>query len=48
MEYKVFLKYFVRECSIRNFMYELFRELPNDLRLRILGHKEVAGKSLII
>ena len=31
--------------SIANLVYELPHELPNDLRLRILGNKEILGKS---
>ena len=27
-------------------MYELLHELPNDLRLRILGNEEISGKCL--
>ena len=30
-----------------NLLYELPYELPNDLRLRILGNKEILGKSQI-
>ena len=33
--------------SIANLVYELPHELPNDLRLRILGNKEILGKSRI-
>ena len=33
--------------SISNLVYELPHELPNDLRLRILGNKEILGKSQI-
>ena len=33
--------------SIANMVYELPHELPNDLRLRILGNKEILGKSRI-
>ena len=33
--------------SIANLVYELPRELPNDLRLRILRNKEISGKSQI-
>ena len=31
--------------SIANMVYELPHELPNNLRLRILGNKEILGKS---
>ena len=34
-----------RVSSISNLVYELPHELPNDLRLRILGNKEILGKS---
>ena len=30
-----------------NLVYELSHELPNDLRLRILGINEILGKSQI-
>ena len=30
----------------RNVLYQLPHELPNDIRLRILGKKEILGKSL--
>ena len=33
--------------SIANLVYELPHELPNDLRLRILGNEEMLGKSQI-
>ena len=33
--------------SIANFVYKLSNELPNDLRLRILGKKEILGESQI-
>ena len=33
--------------SIANLPYELPNELPNDLRLKILGNKEILGKSQI-
>ena len=32
-------------ASITNLVYELPHELPNDLRLRILGNEEILGKS---
>ena len=31
--------------SIRNFFYELYHKLSEDLSLRILGNKEILGKS---
>ena len=37
-----FLQY--EKSNIRNFIYELLDELPNDLRLRILVHEETLGK----
>ena len=37
-----FLQY--EGSNIRNFIYELLDELPNDLRLRILVHEEAIGK----
>ena len=33
--------------SIANLIYELPHEMPNDLRLRVLGNKEILGKSQI-
>ena len=33
--------------STGNLVYKLHHELPNDLRLRILGNKEIIGKSQI-
>ena len=33
--------------SISNLVYELPHELPNDLRLRILGNKKILGKSQV-
>ena len=33
--------------SIANLVYELPHKLPNNLRLRILGNKEILGKSQI-
>ena len=33
--------------SIANLVYKLPHELPNDLRLRILGNVEILGKSQI-
>ena len=32
-------------ASIANLVYELPHELPNDLRVRILGNKEMSVKS---
>ena len=31
--------------SIANLVYKLPHEIPNDLRLRILGNKEISVKS---
>ena len=31
--------------SIINFVYELPQELPNDLRVRVLGNQEILEKS---
>ena len=39
----------VKRCAIITYkhgIYELPYELPNDLRLRILGNKEISGKCL--
>ena len=33
--------------SIASLVYEFSYELPNDLRLRVLGNKEILGKSQI-
>ena len=33
--------------SIVNLLYELSHDLPNDVRLEILGNKEILGKSQI-
>ena len=33
--------------SIANLVYDLPHELPNDLRLRIFGNKDIIGKSKI-
>ena len=31
--------------SIRNFLQEMSQELPSDLRIRILGNRNILGKS---
>ena len=36
-----------RVSSISNLVYDLPHQLPNDVRLRILGNKEILGKSQI-
>ena len=33
--------------GIANLVYELHHKLPNDLRLSILGNKEILGQSQI-
>ena len=33
--------------STANLVYELPRELSNELRIRILGNKEILGKSQV-
>ena len=33
--------------SIANLIYKLPQEMRNDLRLRIIGNKEISGKSQI-
>ena len=48
MFYQIFLSPQVKRSSIisnKQGVYELSHELPNDLRLRILGKKEKSGKS---
>ena len=50
MFYKIFLSPQVKRCTIITYkhgIYELPHELPNDLRLRVLGNKEISGKSQI-
>ena len=39
----------VKRCAIITYkhgIYKLRHELPNDLKLRILGNKEISGKCL--
>ena len=46
--YQIFLSPKVKQSMIisnKQGVYELPHELPNDLRLRILGNKEKLGKS---
>ena len=48
MFYQIFLSWQVKWCAIisnKQSVYELPHELPNDLRLRILGNNEKLGKS---
>ena len=48
MFYQIFLSPQVKRSAIisnKQGLYELSHELPNDLRLRILGMKEKSGKS---
>ena len=49
MFYQIFLLPQVKRCAIITYkhgIYELPHELPNDLRLRILGNYEISGNSL--
>ena len=48
MFYQIFLSPQVKRSAItsnKQGVYELSHELPNDVRLRILGKKEKSGKS---
>ena len=48
MFYQIFLQPQVKRSAIisnKQGVYELPHELPNDLRLRILGNKEKSGES---
>ena len=48
MFYQIFLSPQVKQSAIisnKHGVYELLHELPNDLRLRILGNKEKSGES---
>ena len=50
MIYQIFFSPQVKQrliISNKHGIYELPHELPNDLRLRILGNKEILGKSQI-
>ena len=47
--YQIFLSRQEKRCAIityKNGIYEMSHELPNDLRLRILGIQEILGKCL--
>ena len=47
MFYQIFLSPQVKRWAVITYkqgMYELPHELPNDLRLRISGNKEILGK----
>ena len=49
MIYQIFLSPQLKRCAIITYkheIYELPHELPNDLRLRILGNYEISGKCL--
>ena len=49
MFYQIFLSPQVKRWAIVTYkhgIYELPDELPNNLRLRILGHYEILGKCL--
>ena len=49
MFYQIFLSPQVKQCAIINYehgTYELPHELPNDLRLSIVGNYEILGKRL--
>ena len=48
MFYQIFLSLQVKRSMIiskKQGVYELPHELPKDLRLRILGNKEISGES---
>ena len=49
MFYQIFRSPKVKRCAVITYKhgaYELPHEIPNDLRLRILGNKEISGKYL--
>ena len=49
MFYQVFISPQVKRCAIiayKHGMYELPHELPNNLRLSILGNYKISGKCL--
>ena len=51
MFYQIFLSLQVKRGAIITYkhgIYELPHELPNDLRLRILGNKEMSGNCLSV
>ena len=47
VKHKKVSEYYENDCSIANLVQEFPHELPNDLRLRILGNKEILGKSQV-
>ena len=47
MLYQIFLSPQVKRCAIityKHSIYELPHELPNDIRVRMLGNEEILGK----
>ena len=49
MFYQIFVSPQVERCAIRTYkhgIYEFPHELPNELRLMILGSQEISGKWL--
>ena len=49
MFYQIFFSPQVKRWAIISYkygIYELFHDLPNDLRLRILGNEEISGNCL--
>ena len=49
MLHQIFVSLQVKQCAIITYkhgIYELSHELPNDVRLRILGNQEILGKFL--
>ena len=47
MFYQIFLSQKVKKCEIITYkedIYELSHDLPNDIRLRILGNYYIPGK----
>ena len=49
MFYQIFLSTQMKRCAIITYehgIYDLPQELPNDLRLRILGNKGILGNCL--
>ena len=51
MFYQIFFSPQIKRWAIITYkhgVYELPHELPNDLRLRILGNSEISGKCLIL
>ena len=45
MFYQIFLSPQVKQCTIITYKHGIY-ELPSNLRLRILGNKEISEKSL--